>query len=263
MSLLATSDAIWVANKDDGTVSRIDPASDHVDATVQVGGQPWGLAFDGSSVWVGNYAAGRISRIDPATNRVTARVRVGQAPIALGFGRGGLWVGDYSRPHLFRIDTKTGRVTRRFVLSGSHLDVLVRRSGIWVASEDGIARVSPSSGGVLGRISGGIDTTFLTPCAGSLWATNFMGRVLWRIDERRTKLTAGTRIANGAAGIGCRDRTLWVAAYYLDRLLEVRPSGVVVSRLRTGSGPTDVVATSSSVWVANSGSQTVTRFRFQ
>jgi streptogramin lyase len=154
-----------------------------------------------------------------------------------------------------------GRVSARFKLAGAHLDVLVRRSGVWVASEDGVARLDPVSGRVTARLRGGADTTFLAACAGSLWATNFMGSALWRIDERRAKVVARIRVPRGAAGLACANASLWVAGYSAGELLELSPSGSVVRRVATGSAPTDVVATADSVWVADSGAGTVTRVR--
>lgn len=263
MSVLASGEAVWVANKDDGTVSRIDANSDHVIATIKIGGEPWGLASDGSSVWVGNYGEGTITRVDTATNKIAARIHVGREPIALDYRNGSLWAADYAASRLFRFDASTGKVTRRYRLRGSHLDVLARTSGIWVVSEDGIVRVDPRSGHIKTRIRGGSDTTFLTPCAGSLWASNFMGTKLWRINERTAKITGRPRVGTGGAGIGCFDRSLWLASYNRNSVLQIDPSGAIVGRFQTGNSPTDVATSADSVWVANSGSNSVTRFRLR
>jgi YVTN family beta-propeller protein len=45
-------DAIWVANSGDGTVSRIDPATNAVTKTISVGHRPLGVAFANGLVWV-------------------------------------------------------------------------------------------------------------------------------------------------------------------------------------------------------------------
>lgn len=44
--------AVWVANAGDGTVSRIDPGTNAVVATITIGGTPVGIAFGGETVWV-------------------------------------------------------------------------------------------------------------------------------------------------------------------------------------------------------------------
>jgi YVTN family beta-propeller protein len=42
---------VWVASAD-GTVSRIDPTTAEVTATVTVGGTPTGVAFGAERVWI-------------------------------------------------------------------------------------------------------------------------------------------------------------------------------------------------------------------
>ena len=44
--------AVWVANAGDGTVSRIDPRSDEVVETIEIGNAPSGIAFGDGAVWV-------------------------------------------------------------------------------------------------------------------------------------------------------------------------------------------------------------------
>jgi YVTN family beta-propeller protein len=44
--------AVWVTNTDAGTVSRIDPATNEVVKTIEVGGAPSGIVVAGGVVWV-------------------------------------------------------------------------------------------------------------------------------------------------------------------------------------------------------------------
>ena len=69
--------AVWVANSLDGTVTRIDPATNTVRATIPVGDGPNGIAVVDGAVWVSNELAGTLSRIDPAsgTRRPTGEDR--------------------------------------------------------------------------------------------------------------------------------------------------------------------------------------------
>jgi len=52
-----------VANNGAGTVSKINPSTNTVTATVTVGANPAGVAFDGTSIWVTNNGAGTASII--------------------------------------------------------------------------------------------------------------------------------------------------------------------------------------------------------
>ncbi len=56
------------------TGSPVAPGSKPVvDATVDVGQLPFGIARDSTSVWVANQGSGTVSQIDPETHRVRAR----------------------------------------------------------------------------------------------------------------------------------------------------------------------------------------------
>jgi YVTN family beta-propeller protein len=44
------------------------------------------------SVWVTNYDDGTVSRVDPATNEVVATIEVGRHPDHIAAGEGGVWV---------------------------------------------------------------------------------------------------------------------------------------------------------------------------
>ena len=43
--------AVWVANRADGTLSKIDPTTNHV-TTIKVGGHPTGITTAEDRVWV-------------------------------------------------------------------------------------------------------------------------------------------------------------------------------------------------------------------
>jgi len=54
---------IWVAVTSPTEVSKIDPVSNTVTATVTGLNGPQGLAFDGTNIWVTNNASGTVSKI--------------------------------------------------------------------------------------------------------------------------------------------------------------------------------------------------------
>jgi YVTN family beta-propeller protein len=55
-------------------VARIDAATGSILAEVTVGDTPTSIAVGEGAVWVANTGDGTVSRIDPATNEVTASV---------------------------------------------------------------------------------------------------------------------------------------------------------------------------------------------
>ena len=48
----AGAGSVWVANSDDGTVTRIDPASNQVTAAIPIGNRPYAVTAGHGAVWV-------------------------------------------------------------------------------------------------------------------------------------------------------------------------------------------------------------------
>jgi len=97
--------AVWVANRvvphstglhhdftPAGTVSRIDPRTNAVAATIPVGRYSDAIAVGQGAVWVANHDDGTLSRIDPKTNSVVATIHVGGQPEGVAVGSGAVWV---------------------------------------------------------------------------------------------------------------------------------------------------------------------------
>jgi DNA-binding beta-propeller fold protein YncE len=88
VGLVAGSGAVWVANEDNRTVVRVDPAQNVVSRTYDVGGRPSGLALGAGTVWVASDAG--IARIDPGTDEVRS-LALGGAPRNLTVATSGVW----------------------------------------------------------------------------------------------------------------------------------------------------------------------------
>jgi DNA-binding beta-propeller fold protein YncE len=91
-------DSGWVANGADATVTRFDPHTGQVVATIKVpGGDPAGILATAHGVWVACYADGYVYRIDPQRNTVVAATRIGEAAQDIAFADGLLWVTDSAK----------------------------------------------------------------------------------------------------------------------------------------------------------------------
>ena len=62
-------------------------------AIVKVGKGPWGIAVGEGSVWVANHCDGTVSRIDPATDTVVETIELGLFPQWLAVAGEHVWVG--------------------------------------------------------------------------------------------------------------------------------------------------------------------------
>jgi len=126
--------SIWAASTFGGTVTRIDPATNEIVATIRVGRQTAASARNaaGSSylgvsddaVWVSLSGPDVVKRIDPLTNEVVARIAVDSYPHQAVFAGGFVWVpsgeDNVGSGSLSKIDPATDSVVDVFPVGTSH-----------------------------------------------------------------------------------------------------------------------------------------------
>ena len=73
---------VFVSNGADGTVMRIDTATNSVSATIAVGKRPWNMALtpDGAKLYVANGRSNSVSVIDTASAAKVKDIPVGELP---------------------------------------------------------------------------------------------------------------------------------------------------------------------------------------
>ena len=108
---------MWVTNRFDGTISRIDPDSGEVVEEIPVGLDPRGIAVGFGSVWVALAGSNQVVRIDPETNDGDAADRRGQRAGVAGRERGRRVGREHPRRH--RLARSTPTRTRSWTRSGS------------------------------------------------------------------------------------------------------------------------------------------------
>ena len=81
---------MWASAPDEGVVWRIEPGGQRV--PIAVGTGVIAVAFGEGALWAANYADGTIARIDPATNEVTTQNRMPGNVQGIAAGEGSAWV---------------------------------------------------------------------------------------------------------------------------------------------------------------------------
>jgi len=93
-----------VANRLSNSVSRIDPATNAVVATVPVGNHPANPAIaPNGTVFVPLKGDGKVAWIDPATNTLGGKITVGPGPFPAAEAFGDIWVPASFGTRVFRI----------------------------------------------------------------------------------------------------------------------------------------------------------------
>jgi YVTN family beta-propeller protein len=112
--------SIWVGDFDRDAVRRFDEATGALMTTIATT-KPEGLLVDGTSVWVANHRTGSVSRIDPVTNRVVATVKVGEdgrrGPERLAASGGKIWTGIPNALAVAGIDPTTNTAAGTIVVA--------------------------------------------------------------------------------------------------------------------------------------------------
>jgi YVTN family beta-propeller protein len=145
-AIAAGAGSIWVANRSDGTVTRIDPET-LLATTIPVGHGPDAIAVNAAGAWVANGGDNTVVRVDPETNLVASAIAVGDTPVAVLATANALWVANADEETVLRLDPATGRVKRKVRLARTP-DALAAIAGrVWVAVAPP-PPPSPAAGGV-------------------------------------------------------------------------------------------------------------------
>jgi len=85
-----------------------------IEATIEVGADPIGIASGEGSLWVVNAdinaRRGSVSRIDPGSGAILATIGVGAVPLEVAVGAGGVWISNSADDAVSRIDPSSNQV---------------------------------------------------------------------------------------------------------------------------------------------------------
>jgi YVTN family beta-propeller protein len=135
--IAASSDAIWLPSDKTGVLSRIDPKTNEVVASIKIAaGSPAAVYGDGA-IWVSSTEESVVTRVDAKTNEVTEQIPVGPKPRFLTFGKGSVWTMNQGDGTVTRIDAKTRKpvATIEVGVPGTGGEIALRR-GVYLA--DGV-----------------------------------------------------------------------------------------------------------------------------
>jgi YVTN family beta-propeller protein len=258
-AVTAGDGAVWVANSNAGTVSRIDPATRAVVQTIQAGAAPTAIAVGAGAVWVTNNYGETVSRIDPAVNRVVQSIAVGNAPSGVAVGAGSVWVANSSDGTVSRLDEITGAVTDTIALGGSPTDIAVGAGGVWVSDEAGdrVLRVDPQTDQVTEVINVGTGPTAIAVGFESVWVANSLDGTISRIDPTTNQVRATIPVGDGAGAITVSRGAVWVADQYAGTVSQIDPVTDTVPRtIAVGNRPQGLTIAGGSLWVGSRASPT-------
>jgi YVTN family beta-propeller protein len=278
------------------TVAQPPGSLGRVAATIPVGADPVDVLVAAGTVWVANAAQGTISRVDPATNTVTRTIQVGRNPVRLAAGFGSIWVANETSQTVSRLDARTGQpqatipVTGHssaddlavgedtiWVRSGNRLllldpatNTMADRTGDWEVGGGGIAvvddllwlagttrsgvgqlvRVDPATSRVVDRFPTAGDGA-LTVGGGSVWQAGITTQTIYRYDPASRRVLAQTPIGVVAKHLTVDAGSLWVSSDS-GRVTRIDMATSRVTGTFQVGGPAPAVAVGlGSVWIVD------------
>ena len=244
--------SVWVANSQDGTVSRIE-RKNATTVTIPVGEDPAGLAYAAGSLWVTDVHDGTVSQIDPGTNRQVARFRVANGPGAIAAGSGAIWVASPVDRDVVRVDPARPTATRRIDLGANPTALAAGAGAVWVASEEGgiVFRIEPRSRTVVKPITVGNDPIGIAVAAGAVWVANRQDGTVSRIDPATNAVTDTLPGLPDPSAIAAGDGAVWVADSGDGTVSRIDPSTRRVDHtIAVHSSPSALAIADGSVWTA-------------
>ena len=248
-------------------VAVIDPRSNRVTGGISVGARPGEIAFGSGSLWVANRDDQSVSKIDPGTRSVVRTFPVGDTPTGLAAGDGATWVvgsnPNGASVSVRRIDPQFDTVARKImignVVPGGSGSAAVLGKTVWVAPSSGLlTRLDPRTGRIVRTIDPNTGPTAIAVSTDATWVTDQYAGTVTRVDPTGlpTPIAVGNRPSAVAVGAG----GVWVVNALDDAVVRIDPgTRAVTTTIPVGRAPAGVTVGAGSVWVANSGDGTVSR----
>jgi streptogramin lyase len=223
----ASEDAVWACPQP-GRITRIDPATNTLTATVRIDKVPDQGRLVGAAdrLWVLTDSGATLTAIDPRDGKPATSVELGARCVDLAADGTTLWATCPFDNRVLRIDATTEESTGELDLAGAA--IAAAGDHLWVAFEGGVAQIDPDALEVLAvydvsaRYGGAI---FAGPDA--VWVREEGGDFLTRIDPDAQRITETIRAPDLPSGgdvvqIG---NSLWATAYDDATVVELRASG--------------------------------------
>jgi len=223
VGLLFDGTSIWVANQGDGTVSKL-----HTDGTTEgvfpVGAYPYSLIFDGSNIWVTNQFSSTVTKVRASDGILEGNYPAGDYPSGITFDGDSIWV----------TNVFSGCVTKLRASDGS-------KEGTFT---DGI----------------GIEPHDVVTDGSNVWVSNYVEHTVTKLRASDGALMGVYRVGLGPQGLVFDGVNIWVANYVGGTVTALRASdGVRQGTFQLERGPFGLVFDGTTIWATNVGNDSLVR----
>ncbi len=175
--------SVWMVTKP-SALTRIDPTTNAVSATVQLPSGSDNPAFGDGFVWVSSFEHDQLLKVDPTSNAVVATIPIGPKPRFLTVGAGSVWTLNQGDGTISRVDMKSGKVVATIAcgIPGEGGEITFGAGFVWATMFDfPLTQVDPATNKVVKQWAGqggdGMRFGF-----GSVWLSNLRQGNVWRLS---------------------------------------------------------------------------------
>jgi streptogramin lyase len=263
---LVAFDSIWFLSTEDGKVTRWDPETHQILATMEVGdpnktpyGDPVAAVATSDAIWITSVATHEIVKVDPPTNQIVDRITLPKANGDQDFLTWNMvlvgntaWVWDYDKKFAQGIDLNTKQVVGTFenVNSISSFD-----GSLWISDSKGATQMDPETNQAVKQLPPYSPLPIMST-DGSLWG--FKGSSVRRMDSETSQVIANINLGNPVRDMKFANGSLWVtvsagpppACHNGSYLVQIDPkTNTVVGKIALDC-PFDILPYKDSLWVA-------------
>ena len=254
---------LWVANNDDGTVTRI--STDGKQRTdINVGDKPFGVTRAGGAVWVASTAGDSVTRIDVATGRASRNpIPVGHMPFFVTADESSVFVANGGDGTVTVLDARSGKpVGAPIKVGGALRGIVSSGSAVWVADKRANVVKRIVNGRVVKTIPVGRNPVQVAFGNEALWVTNKDDGTVSRIDLRGQGNSVKTiRVGEEPYGIAFGEGFAWVTNSKSNNVMRLdQGSGEPVGTpIPVPGQPVGIDVRNGQVWVTSNDAGTLTR----
>ena len=249
--------SVWVANADDGTVSRIDHDRHELMRTIGIGAPAIDLAVTTDAVWVANGSDGTVSRIDPGADAVVETIDlrgsselVWNPAYAVDADDHSVWIAAGPR-YVLRIDPTTNETSAVIDVGHVPVGLALGEEALWVVTTaERALRIEPLTNTATAEVPVG-DPVALTAGEQAVWVSDLRGQI-WRINPYTATVSQTTPVGRGMVGLCATNGMLFAANNADSTVVQIdAQDGRVVGIVPVGHAPTDVASLDGkAVWVS-------------
>jgi hypothetical protein len=262
---LPAFDSIWFISDTQGKVTRWDPETRRVLATIEVGdprhapyGDPVSAIATNDAVWITSVASHEIVKVDPQTNRIIDQITVPKVgadqdffTINMVLVGNTVWLWDYDKKFVQGIDLNTKQVVGTF----ENVKAISSLGGLlWISYMKGVVPIDPETNQGVRQLPADSPVPAAS-AAGAIWG---FSNAVYQMDAETYQATAKIDLGIPVLDMKLVNGSLWVTVsagpppvcHSGSYLIQIDPkTGTVIGKTALDC-PIDITAYEDGLWVA-------------